>query len=91
MVHHYEEETDVKVEQSTPETAPKFNATIVPPFQPPKVESVEAEVQCGDCDACPMAPASSADSVLPMVIVALGVAYAVGVATGALLFPVSAE
>ncbi len=92
MVHHYEEETEVKAEEDAPDTAPKFNPTIVPPFMEPPPQSPPAyKSKSVQCDACPMAPPPGNSSVLPTVLVALSIAYIVGVATGAVLFPVSAE
>ena len=90
MVHHYEEETDAKAQEEAPETTPKFHATIVPPVVAPQSPPAYKNSAATQCDACPMAPPPG-DSMLPTVLVALGIAYVVGIATGAVLFPTSAE
>ncbi len=71
--------------------AVKFNATIEPPHADcpaapppsPPTPTTAAEVPC-----CPVMPHRSSDLVdaLPVVLVGIGCAYAIGLATGAWIF-----
>lgn len=90
MVHHYqEEESERPLDDNV-----KFNCQIEPPHAeaplPPEPDVPPPPKPAPNC--CPMPPVSSElVEALPTVLVAIGVAYLVGMATGAFIFSPSLE